>query len=122
ELVGPTGVIEEVRRGERNVDVPRLPDRLAAIERLEHCELTRPLLQQAGDPEEVLRALVRAKRRPAVRERLARGLHRTVDVGFAGLRDLGERLFARRVDGRVPLAGPGLDELAADEEAVALLE
>ena len=43
-----------------------------------------------------------------------------VDVLRAGLRDLGERLLGRRVDGREALAGARLDELAADEEPVAL--
>ncbi len=57
ELVGPAGVVEEVRRGERKVDVARLLDRLAAVERLEHRELAGALLEDARDAEEVLRAL-----------------------------------------------------------------
>ena len=32
ELVGPTGVVEEVCRGQRQVDVARLLDRLSAVE------------------------------------------------------------------------------------------
>ena len=59
ELVGPARVVEEVRRGEREVDVARLADRLAAVERLEHGELARALLQDPRDAEEVLRALAR---------------------------------------------------------------
>jgi hypothetical protein len=46
-----------VRRGERQVDVARLLDRLAAVERLEDGEFARPLLEEARDAEEVLRAL-----------------------------------------------------------------
>ena len=46
ELVGPTGVVEEVRRGERDVDVARLLDRLAAVHRLDDGELAGLLLQQ----------------------------------------------------------------------------
>src|SRR4051794_25391858 len=49
ELVGPAGVVEEVRRGEREVDVARLLDRLAAVERLEDGELARALLEKARD-------------------------------------------------------------------------
>ena len=45
ELVGPAGVVEEVRGGERQVDVARLLDRLAAVQRLEHGELARALLR-----------------------------------------------------------------------------
>ena len=39
ELVGPAGVVEEVRRDQRDVDVARLLDRLAVVERLQHGEL-----------------------------------------------------------------------------------
>src|SRR6266481_1758764 len=46
-------VIEEVRRSERDVDVPRLLDRLAAVHRLDHGQLAGALLDDARDPEEV---------------------------------------------------------------------
>ena len=55
ELVGPAGVVEEVGRGQRHVDVARLADRLAAVDRLQHRELARAVLQQAGQAEQVLR-------------------------------------------------------------------
>ena len=80
ELVGPARVVEEVRGGERQVDVARLLDRLAAVQRLEHGELARALLEDARDAEEVLRALGAGQRRPAVRERVARGADRQVDL------------------------------------------
>ena len=80
ELVGPARVVEEVRRREREVDVAALANRLAAVEALEHRELARALLQDAGDPEEVLRALGRSELRPAVLERAAGRLHGEVDV------------------------------------------
>ena len=76
ELVGPARVVEEVRRRQRQVDVARLADRLAAVERLEHGELARALLQDPRDSEEVLGALARRQVRPAVLERLARGARR----------------------------------------------
>ncbi len=47
ELVGPAGVVEEVRGGQRHVDVARLADRLAAVQRLDHRKLARPLLHRA---------------------------------------------------------------------------
>jgi hypothetical protein len=96
ELVGPARVVEEVRRRERQVDVARLLDRLAAVQRLEHRELARALLEDARDPEEVLRALRRRELRPAVLVRGARGLHRGVDLFLRRLADLGERLLVRR--------------------------
>src|SRR5437764_582972 len=57
ELVRPARVIEEVRRGERKIDVARFADRLAPVHRFQYRELTRALLKDARDPEEVLGAL-----------------------------------------------------------------
>ena len=71
ELVRPAGVVPEVGRRERHVDVARLLDRLAGVHRLEDRELARALLEDPGDPEEVLRPLRPASsphdRRNAVR-------------------------------------------------------
>ena len=100
ELVRPACVIEEVRRRERQVDVAGLADRLAAVQRFEDGELARALLQDARDPEEVLRALRRRDRRPAVLESVAGRLDGEVDLLGSRLPDLGERLLARRVDRR----------------------
>ena len=41
ELVGPARVVEEVRRGQRDVDVAGLADRLAVVQRLQDGELPR---------------------------------------------------------------------------------
>ena len=57
ELVGPAGVVEEVRRGQRHVDVARLLDRLAGVHALDHRELAAALLEDARDAVEVLGAL-----------------------------------------------------------------
>jgi len=96
--------LREVRRGEWNVDVPRLPDGLAAINGFEDRELPRAFLEQPCDPEEIFRALARTERRPPVRKSLARRADRSIDIGLARLRDLGERFFARRIDRGVALA------------------
>src|SRR5438105_11866338 len=122
ELVRPARVIEEVRRGERKIDVARFADRLAPVHRFQYRELTRALLQNARDPEEVLRALAGTDARPAVGIRRARGFHRPVDIRLAGLGDLGEGRLTRGIDRRVPLVREGLHELTADEEPVAVLE
>ena len=120
ELVGPARVVEEVRGRERQVDVARLLDRLAAIQRLEHGELARALLEDSRDPEQILRPLRARERGPAVLERLARGRDRAVNLLRRRLPDLGERLLARRRDRRVRLAR--LQPLPADEVAVALVD
>src|SRR5204863_8864305 len=95
ELVGPAGVVEEMCGRQGEVDVARLLDRLAAVQRLEDRELTRALLQDARDPEQVFRALRRRDLRPAVLERVPRGTHRRGDLIRRRLTDLGERLLRR---------------------------
>ena len=121
ELVRPPRVVEEVRRCEREIDVARLLDRLAAVERLGNRELAGALLQDPRDPEQHLRALGRLPGAPRL-ESLARGVDRERDVLRPGLRDLGERLLRRGRDRREPRARPRGDLLTADEEAVPLLE
>jgi hypothetical protein len=116
ELVGPAGVVEEVRRGERDVDVAALRDRLAVVERLEDGELAGALLDDPRDAEEVLGALA-----PGIGPRRARsaagGGDGAVDVRLGGERDLGQDLLGGglSVFERRPRR---VDELAVDEEAV----
>ncbi len=109
-----------MRRGEREVDVARLADRLAAVQGLEDSELARALLEDARDAEQVLGALGGRGRRPAVLEGLARGADGLAHLFAGRLADLGERLLARGVDRRVRLTR--LEPLAADEEAVPLAQ
>ena len=121
ELVGPPRVVEEVRGRERQVDVARLLDRLAAVHRLEHGELARALLELARDAVDVLRALAAGEGLPGAGRR-AGSLDGERHVLDARLGDLGERLLGRRVDRREPPAALRLDELPADEQPVAVLE
>src|SRR6185295_6330058 len=85
-------------------------------------ELARALLQDPGDPEEVLRALLAGERAPRATECRAGGLDRLVHVGGGGPGDLRQRLLGRRVDRRERLAVRRGDILAADEQPVALLD
>ena len=64
ELVGPAGVVEEPRGDERDVDVARLLDRLAVVERLGDGELAGALLHEARDAEQVLAAVAAGHLRP----------------------------------------------------------
>jgi hypothetical protein len=109
-----------VRRGEREVDVARLLDGLAAVQRLEHRELARAFLQDPRDPEQVLRALRARELRPSVRERAARSADGEIDVRLGCLPHRRERLLVARRDRLVALGR--LDPRAADEEAVALAQ
>ena len=122
ELVRPAGVVEEVRGRERQVDVARLliglppsSDSATASSRARSCRI------RAMRKRYFARSDGR-QRRPAVREGVAGRRDREVDVLRARVRDLGQRLLGGGRHGREPLAGAGLDLLAADEEPVALLE
>ena len=80
ELVRPARVVPEVVRRERHVDVPALLDRLAGVHRLEDGELARAFLEDARDPEQVLRPLPAGQLAPRPALRTARGPDRLVDV------------------------------------------
>ena len=100
ELVRPAGVVPEVGRGERHVDVAALLDRLAGVHRFEDRELAAALLEDPGDPEQVLGPLPAGQ---VPHERVlgaARGADGLVDVGRRRAGDLGERLLGGRVDRR----------------------
>src|SRR5919198_1515307 len=64
QLVRPARVVEEVRRHERDVDVARLADRLAVVDRLQHGQLTRAFGDDPGDTEDVLGPLGAGHPRP----------------------------------------------------------
>ena len=118
ELVGPAGVVEEVRRGQRHVDVAALLDRLAGVHALDDGELARALLEDARDAVEVLRPLAARQLRPARPMRLVGRGDRAADVRLRGVSDLRQRLLGRRVDDGERLARLRRAELVADEEAV----
>ena len=118
ELVGPAGVVEEVRRRQGDVDVAGLPDGLAVVERLEHGELPRALLQEAGDPVEVLRPLAAGHLAPRPVEGGAGSADGTVDISGARFAHLAERLLGGGVERREESPLGAVHELAADEQAV----
>ena len=98
QLVGPAGVVEEVGRHEGQVDVAGLLDRLAVVDRLQHGQLARALLDGAGDAVQVLGPL---RRRPAGPTRAgARRAAATAASTSAGpaVADLGQHLLGGRVD------------------------
>ena len=123
ELVGPPGVVEEVRRRQRQVDVARFLDRLAAVHRSPARRTHAPAPAAAGrSGTGTSRARCRAGRLPAHPYAARAASTATVDVLRARLGDLGERLLGGRVDRGEPPPALRLDELAADEQPVAILE
>ena len=107
QLVGPSGVVEEVGRGQGEVDVARLLDRFAPVEGLEHGELPRPLLQHPGQPEQVFGALPAVHPSPDPGVGVPRRRHRPVHVLPTGLGNPAEGVLGGRVDGREVAVGGG---------------
>ena len=123
ELVRPAGVVPEVRGRERHVDVARLLDGLAAVERLEDRELAAALLEDARDAEQVLGALAPGQRAPVALGRLA--ARRSTAWSTSSTPARATSASGSSVAGsmrREPLAAARRDLLAADEQAVARLE
>ena len=121
ELVGPAGVVEEVRGGERDVDVAGLSERLASVERLDDRELARALLDQPRDPEQVLGALEVSERRP-LRLRGPGALDGCGHVVRAPVCHLRYRLLRGGVDRRNVPAIRWVLEVTVDEQAVPLAQ
>src|SRR5919106_849579 len=118
ELVGPAGVVEEVGRGQGQVDVAGLLDRLAAVHRLQDRELPGPFLQHPGDPVQVLGPLGPRQPRPDLGVGAAGGLDGRVHVLLPGLGDRGQDLLGGRVDGLEVLPGRRLDPAPPDQQPV----
>ena len=118
ELVGPARVVEEVRRGERHVDVAALLDRLSGVHALDDGELPRALLHDPRDPVEVLRPLTARQLRPARPMRLLCRGDGATDVRLRRVGDLRQRLLGRGVDDGERLPWLRRAELVPDEEAV----
>ena len=122
ELVGPTGVVEEVRGGEGHVHVAAFADGLAAVHALDDGELAGLLLQQPRDAVDVLGAFGGGHLRPHRVVGLAGGLHGGVHIGLPRLGDARELLLVGGVDGVEVLPALGLHPLAVDEELVLLVD
>ena len=112
--LGPAGVVQEMPRGKRHVEIAGLPDRLAVVDRFQHRKQPGMTLQHARQRVEVTRAAVTAELYPK-RLRGARGAHGRLDIGGRALRDPGQRLAGGRLDRREVLAGMRRDEFAANE-------
>ncbi len=116
----PPSMVIEMPRDEGDVDVARLTDRLAVVERFEDGEEPCVLLHVTGEGVEVAGAGVAADVAPR-RERFTRGADGAVDVALAPLRHARDRRAGRRVvglevlalSGRLPLAGDEMPEFPA---------
>src|SRR5204862_5019220 len=108
DLVGPAGVVLEALGGRRDLDLPRLEDRLAVVPRLERRELVGPLHHAVGELAEEPPALAGGHLAPRPSERRARRGARRDDV-----------LLARRADRRDGLLRRGADHAHGPAAAAA---
>ena len=118
QLVGPAGVVEEVRGNQRQVEVAGFLDGLAAVEGFEDGELAGFLLDDARDAVEVFAALAGGELGPDAVVGGTGGLHGAVHVHVVGEGDLRELLLGGGVEGGEVFARVRRDELAPDEELV----
>src|ERR1019366_3917169 len=115
-------VAEQINR-QRHIGNTRDRQRLAVIEALQLCELLRTRFEQVGQFPDQAPPLGRRHVGPCIAlERLARGLHRAVNVLAIALGDLGEHFPGRRVVGWERLAGRRIHELVVDEHRPRLAE
>eukprot|EP01139_Manchomonas_bermudensis_P024364 Amastigsp_a842540_113.p2 type:complete len:396 gc:universal Amastigsp_a842540_113:1228-41(-) len=122
ELLGhecsPSGVVVEVPREQRHVEITRLANRLAVVHRLEDCEEAMVLLHVAGNRVEVLGAHVRRESSPRDLRSLGGG-NGGNNVGVRAFDCLCENLAGGGAGRRLELGARGNHPLVVDEVAKA---
>ena len=117
DLVGPAGVVAEALHGQRDVDRPRVGDRLAVVEGFERREVVDLGLDEVGEPMHEPAALTGVHPWPrALVEGGPGGLHGRVDVGGIPFGDVSDRLFGGRIDGGEGPATAGGNPQPGDEQ------
>ena len=114
----PAGMMQEMADRQRHVDVAALADRLAVVDRFHDREQPLMALHGAADRIEYFRPLIAGSRAP-FGQRLARRRDRGLDIGVAGIGDLGEQFSARWLLHVERLAAGGRMPLPADEQCLA---
>ena len=101
---GPTGMMIEMAGDQRNVDIARLADRLAIVDRFQNRQETLALLHVARERIKMLRPLEAGERRPFGLSLPRRG-DRCVDVGRRALRGAGDPFAGRGIEDIEQVAG-----------------
>ena len=115
----PAGMVIEVARHQRHVDIARFADRLAVVERFDHGEQAGVALHHARQGVQVAGARMAADGEPVFLGG-ARGGNCCVNVSLRALRDARQRLAGGRFIGVEQRACRGGRERAVDEMAEAV--
>src|SRR5690606_17604828 len=121
ELVGPACIVEEPCGDERHIDITALFDRFTVVEALGDRELSRTLLHETGDAKKVLAPVATTHLRPHLRVGATGSGNGRVDIVVVRARNGRDTAFVRRRNG-VERCTAAIDELAVDEEAVAVFQ
>ncbi len=123
DLVDRLGIPLDGVHHASDVDIHGEGDGLAHVERFEKSEFVRMLLDEPGEFQERLLAILRIHFRPdAALEGAAGGLHSDIDIRLVAGRDLSEELSVHGRHAFEGLAACRVDELAVDEGLVAVGE
>ena len=122
ELVRPACMIEKMSGSHRHVKVPRLLDRLPAVQRFRHGKLPRAVLQQPRNAVDVFPAFTTRHSAPYGVECLLRRLAGDIHILGACQRDVCELLLVPGVDGRKIFPVLWRNELPVYEELIALFQ
>ena len=117
-LVSPAGVVLEALGRRRNLDVPRLADRLPVVNRFEPCDLVGPLHEAVRQPAHETPALARRHLAPRSVECRTSRRHRRVHIRHPSRSHRGNHLFRRGIDDVHRLARRGGAPFVVDEEVL----
>ncbi len=114
ELVGHPAEIAEGRGGARHVEHPGVADRMAGVDRFDVRQLFGPRFDRVGELQQQPPAVGRADPAPGGKC-LGRGRDRLVDIGLAGLGDVGNFRVVVRIEDFDSAARLRVDEFTRDE-------
>ena len=120
DLVGPAGVIGQRVYRRREILAKHGRDRLAGVKAFQPSDFVRVLFQKVRPSEQNMTALCGTHRAPRTFEGTARGSHRTINVGFDAIRDRGDDLFGRGIEGFEGAPGGGRNVPAVDQQQLFL--
>ena len=120
EELRPAGMMIEMPRDQRNIEVAALANRFSVVHGFEHGQAARVLLHLSGDSVQIASSHVRSESLPLGKCR-TRGFHGSVDVCGRALRDAGELLAGGGVCGVEVFSVCGRSPRPIDEVAEAAL-